>query len=157
MLFLYFSACFASSMGRDLRFGSKVIQIGPRKEKSGTFSDLISVHFGAGRWSEMSRICSILDQSDPPWSQTRHPWLWTCYFRKFLFIFVRSARKLSVFVSHRQIQFRMVECLTFQYEFLILCTVILCTVILYYARSYYAWSMPKHDKWERRPFHFEKQ
>ena len=32
---------------RDGRFGSKVGQIDPKWDKSGTFSDQISVHFGS--------------------------------------------------------------------------------------------------------------
>ena len=31
---------------RDIRFGAKVFKIGPKLDKSGTFSDQISVHFG---------------------------------------------------------------------------------------------------------------
>ena len=34
---------------RGVRFGLKVGQIGPKWDKSGTFSDQILVHFGAGR------------------------------------------------------------------------------------------------------------
>ena len=34
-------------VGRDGRFGSKVGQIGPKWDKSESFSDQISVHFGS--------------------------------------------------------------------------------------------------------------
>ena len=36
-------------LGRDGRFGSKVGQIGPKWDKSGTFTDQISVHLAQGR------------------------------------------------------------------------------------------------------------
>ena len=50
-------------------------QIGAKWDKSGTFSDQISVHFGADApkcteiCSKKSRICSIWGQSDPFWVQ----------------------------------------------------------------------------------------
>ena len=52
---------------RDGRFSSKVGQIGPKWDKSGDFSDQISVHLARGR------ICPIWGQSDPLWSQIYHP------------------------------------------------------------------------------------
>ena len=62
---------------RDGRFGSKVGQIGPKWDKSGAFSDQISVHFGSIELKsdlKKSRICPIWGQSDLLWSQTYHPW-----------------------------------------------------------------------------------
>ena len=50
----------------DARFGCKVGQIGKKWDKSGTFSDQISVHFGALRQNVLksdlkkSRICPIM-------------------------------------------------------------------------------------------------
>ena len=38
---------------KNVRFGSKVGQIGPKLNKSGTFSDQISVHFGSARRAKM--------------------------------------------------------------------------------------------------------
>ena len=35
-------------LGKDRRFGSKVGQIGPKWDKSGAFSDQISVHLARG-------------------------------------------------------------------------------------------------------------
>ena len=60
---------------RDDRFGSKVGQIDPKLDKSGAFSDQISVHLARGLKSDMKkpRICPIWGQSDPLWSQTYHP------------------------------------------------------------------------------------
>ena len=40
---------FLCSQGRDGRFGSKVGQIGPKWNKSGAFSDQISVHLAPPR------------------------------------------------------------------------------------------------------------
>ena len=65
---------------RDGRFGSKVGQIGPKWDKSGAFSDQISVHLAPRAkcteiWSEKATDLSHLgSKSDPLWSQTYHPW-----------------------------------------------------------------------------------
>ena len=59
------SCCLAN---RDVRFVSILGQIGPKLDKSGTFSGQISVHFGAERQKsdlKKSRICPIWGQSDP--------------------------------------------------------------------------------------------
>ena len=85
----------------DVRFVSKVGQIGPKWDISGTFSDHISVHFGSLNWPLMGksgnfseqisvhfgslnqnvlksnlkkyRICPILGHSDPFWNQIFNP------------------------------------------------------------------------------------
>ena len=44
------------------RFGPKVGQFGPKWDKSGAFSDQISVHLAP-------RMCPIWGQSDPFWVQ----------------------------------------------------------------------------------------
>ena len=60
---------------RDVRFGFKVVQIGPKWDKSGTFSDHISVHFVSASKNVMefdlknSRICPVWSQSEPLWAQ----------------------------------------------------------------------------------------
>ena len=59
---------------RDGRFGSKVGQIGPKQDKSGAFSDQISVLNALKSDLKKSRICTICGQTDPLWSQTYHPW-----------------------------------------------------------------------------------
>ena len=43
------SSSYTSWPARGVRFGSKKGQISPKWDKSGVFSDQISVHFGAGR------------------------------------------------------------------------------------------------------------
>ena len=59
---------------RDVMFSSKVGQIGPKLDKSVTFPDQISEHFGAVRQNVLksdrkkSRICPIWGQSDPLWT-----------------------------------------------------------------------------------------
>ena len=81
-LFMYRFSYIAVSFSRnscsrnsDGRFGYKVGQIGPKWDKSGAFSDQISVHLARTEiWSENPRICPIWGQSDPLWSQTYHPW-----------------------------------------------------------------------------------
>ena len=70
---------------RDGRFGSKVGQIDPKWDKSGTFSDQISVHLAQMSWSDLkkSRICPIWGQSDPLLDLILPPW---CMFRKSQFL-----------------------------------------------------------------------
>ena len=55
-----------NSFSGGVRFGYKVGQIGPKWDKSVTFSDHISVHFGARQQSDMkkSRMCPFWGQSD---------------------------------------------------------------------------------------------
>ena len=59
---------------RDVWFGFKGSQIGPKLDKSVTFSDQISIYFGSLSQNVLnsdlrkSRICPIWDQSDPLWS-----------------------------------------------------------------------------------------
>ena len=61
------------------RFVPKIGQIGIKRDKSGTFSDQISVHFGAQRQNVLksdlkkSRICPIWGHSDPFWVQIYSP------------------------------------------------------------------------------------
>ena len=73
-------------------FEPKVCQICPKWDKSGTFSDQISVHVRASSLKSIelvnwrvsegafysavkgSRICSIWGQSDLLWAQFLHPW-----------------------------------------------------------------------------------
>ena len=54
----------------DSCFGFKVGHIGPKWDKSGAFSDQISLKSDLKK----TRICPIWGQSDPLWSQTYHPW-----------------------------------------------------------------------------------
>ena len=54
-----------SGLNKDCRFGSKVCQIGPKWDKSGAFSDQISVHLATGAkcseiWSEKAPDLSHL-------------------------------------------------------------------------------------------------
>ena len=42
--------------GRDGRFGSKVGQIGPKRDKSGAFSDQISVHLELRAFSDQISV-----------------------------------------------------------------------------------------------------
>ena len=64
------SRAFWSLQHGDVRLEPKVSQIGPQLDKSGTFSDHISVHFGSTKSNlKKSRICPIWGQSDPLRSQ----------------------------------------------------------------------------------------
>ena len=47
MKFINSNVYMAASMRRDVRFESRVAQICPKRDKSGTFSDQISVNFGS--------------------------------------------------------------------------------------------------------------
>ena len=66
---------------RDGRFDSKVGQIGPKWDKSGAFSDQISVHLARSRqmhWNLIWKSPGFVQfgvQSDPISSQTYHPWI----------------------------------------------------------------------------------
>ena len=59
------SSSLTSHLPMPVRFAYKVGQIGPKWDKSGTFSDLISVHFGSSSQNVLksdlkkSRICPI--------------------------------------------------------------------------------------------------
>ena len=67
-----------STRNRDVRFGLKVGQIGPKWDKCWTFSDKISVHFGSlsqnvlKSYLKKSSICTICGQSNPNDKYTFH-------------------------------------------------------------------------------------
>ena len=64
----------------DVRVETKLGQIGLKLDKSGTFSDQISVHFGAGCQNVLksdlkkSRICPIWGHFDQFWAQISLTW-----------------------------------------------------------------------------------
>ena len=60
---------------RGVSFDFKVGQIGPKWDKSGNFSDQISVHFGSAKCTEISseKMCPICGQSGPLLGQICHP------------------------------------------------------------------------------------
>ena len=65
---------------RVVRFRPKVGQIGPKRDKSGIFSDQISGHFGAPRQNVLksdlkkSWMCPFSSQSDPLRALIYHHW-----------------------------------------------------------------------------------
>ena len=76
---------------RDVRFGPKVGQIAPKWDKSGTFSDQISVHFGLSQNVLKSDLKKL---SDSPLFRAN-----LSHFGAKMYICVVSAVEMSLVVS----------------------------------------------------------
>ena len=65
----------SGTQNKDVRFGSKIDQIGLKWDKSGTFEDYFSVHFSSESQNVLKndlqkyQICPFWDQSDLLWAQ----------------------------------------------------------------------------------------
>ena len=88
---------------RDGRFGSKVGQIGPKWDKSGAFSDQISVHLARGIWKNAGfvALCANLAYFWTKFGIHAHVLELMSEVVQFIIIQVYVNEKVSGFSQHR--------------------------------------------------------